>query len=163
MRASGNQREWLAAFACALALLLAAGCIHGGRFASNSLAGKRILVAYRSEGRADSRPEYYLVETEKGIALFERVPGGIGSLIKNHWREADGDHFAIWGEVLGSRVPAFEFVLPVDRTKKGKAFIYPEGSYSVLKIEGRYRPATSIPNPPPSFWLVPKENPSPDK
>lgn len=144
-------------------LCFAPGCIHGGRFASNSLEGKRIVAAYRAEERPESRREYYLLETADGPALLERVPRGVSSLIKNHWREGENDHFALWGEFLDSRVPAFEFVLPVDRTKKGKAFIYPEGTYSILKIDGRNRPATAIPNPSPTFWLIPKEDFQPER
>jgi hypothetical protein len=147
----------LTAFCGMLVGILASGCIHGGRVAFSSLDGKKIVAAYRAEGRGSSHPDYYLIQTDRGLVLFERVPGGLGSLIKHHWREADEDHFAIWGELLDTRVPAFEFVIPADRTRKGKAFIYPEGTYSLLKINGRYRPETAIPNPIPSFWLVPKE------
>src|SRR5207237_5411411 len=130
MQARHKQGELLRATCNALVLaILSVGCIHGGRVASNSLEGKRILVSYQTEGRANSTAEYYLIETKRGLALFEPVPGGLGSLIKNHWREGDDDHFAISGEVLDTRVPATEFVLPADRSKNGKADLYPEGKY----------------------------------
>jgi len=156
MLASRKATSWLGAASGLVLITLSIGCLHGGRLASNSLQGRQVLAAYDCEGRPDSRAEYYLIQTEAGLALLERVPGGMGSLIKHHWREGDSDHFAIWGEVLDSRVPAFEWVLPLDRSKKGTAFIYPEGTYSILTIDGRRRPSTALANPRPAFWLVPK-------
>jgi len=55
----------------------------------------KIIVRYRpAEG--GPKTDYYLVRTEKGLAVLERDQGGSSALANLHCRASDGDHFALW-------------------------------------------------------------------
>ena len=83
-----------------------------------------VMVADGSPAGA-AAVEYWLIEEDGGVALFEREGAGKGAIIQNHWTEDDGDHFFVW--VKGSH--AWEYVLPGDRSEAGVRRVYPRGTY----------------------------------
>jgi hypothetical protein len=92
-----------------------------------------------------------LVKTDKGEAIFERSPDGSGALFETYWTDSEGDHFAGW--VATSH--GYEFVVPKDRKKPAKKYVYPSGYYELKEKDGITRPVpnTSID---PVATLIPK-------
>lgn len=121
---------------CALAL-------HGGSLVSKEDGSiKETLVTYRAEGTVPAGATYYLVKTEKGLAMFEHGQDGSGALFENHWEDADGDHFAAWIYLPGggNSRHGYEFVVPKDRLQSVSKYVYPWGTYVVQNINGVERP-----------------------
>jgi hypothetical protein len=123
----------------------------GGDLAPVGYTPKKVLVTYTAEGTVPQGVEYMLVETEKGPAVFERSGDGSGALFLTRWQDNEGDHFAGW--VATSH--GYEFVIPTDRTKKGKKYVYPKGMYEVKDIGGVERPVPVV-KIDPVATLIPK-------
>ena len=123
-----------------IAFLLVTGCaamfIEGGSLVSAGYEPQKILVTYRAEGIVPPGVTYLLVESDRGPAIFERSEDGSGTLLRTHWRDQQGDHFAGW--VVTSH--GYEYIVPLDRSKPAKKFVYPKGYYSVKGIDGVSRP-----------------------
>ena len=123
-----------------ICLFLVVGCasmfIGGGALVPAGYKPQSVLVTYRAEGTVPAGVRYMLVQTEKGSAIFERSPDGSGTLFQTIWRDEQGDHFAGW--VVTSH--GYEFIVPLDRSKPAKKYVYPSGYYSVKEINGISRP-----------------------
>lgn len=89
-----------------------------------------VLISDGSDaGAPDS--EYWLIEDEGRVALFQRDASGTGVIIENHWLENDGDHFFVW--VQDSH--AWEYVVPRDRSGDAVRLVYLGGTYSLERDE----------------------------
>jgi hypothetical protein len=123
-----------------ICLFLVSGCasmfIAGGSLVPAGYKPQNILVTYRAEGTVPAGVRYLLVQTEKGPGILERSPDGSGTLFQTTWRDDQGDHFAGW--VVTSH--GYEFVVPLDRSKPAKKYVYPKGFYSTKEINGISRP-----------------------
>ena len=125
-------------------VFLVAGCasafMKGGSLVKEGYKPKRVVVAYKAVGTVPPNVEYQLVETDKGMAMYERSNDGSGTLFETHWKDAQGDHYAGW--VATSH--GFEFVIPVDRKKEAKRYVYPKGYYSLKTINDIERPVPVV-------------------
>jgi len=152
---------------------ISSGCasmlMKGGTLVPSGYKVQKVIVAYRAEGTAPSRAQYFLVETDKGQAIFERSEDGSGALFQTHWLDDQGDHFAGWVSLLpgrgvpleGSGIlfmkgPAYEFIVPLDRSKEARKFVYPKGTYRIRKINGISRPVPNSSFTKPVARLIPK-------
>jgi hypothetical protein len=68
---------------------------------------------------------YQLVNTEWGEAMFEKSPDGSGALFLMRWQDDDGEHFGAWVATSNG----YEFVVPLDRTKSVKKYVYSPGTF----------------------------------
>ena len=138
-----------------MALVAGTGCasmfMKGGSLVKEGYQPKKIVVSYKAVGTVPTGVEYQLVETEKGTAIFERSPDGSGVLFETHWKDGQGDHFAGW--VATSH--GYEFVVPTNRKKEAKKFVYPKGFYFLTTINNIERPVPSVPIEPVAK-LIPK-------
>ncbi len=136
-------------------LVAGMGCasmfMQGGSLVKEGYQPKKVVVAYKAVGTVPAGVEYQLVETEKGPAIFERSADGSGTLFETHWKDDQGDHFAGW--VATSH--GYEFVVPANRKKEAKKFVYPKGFYSLSTINNIERPVPSVPIEPVAK-LIPK-------
>ena len=112
----------------------------GGRLVSRNSKPREVVVNYRAEGAVPPNVTYQLVQTEKGLAMFERSADGSGALLETRWTDEAGDHFAGW--VRTSH--AYEFVVPAERTKPVKGFVYAKGYYTFQNIDGVNRPVPTV-------------------
>lgn len=135
---------------------ISSGCasmfMKGGTLVPKGYKVQKVIVAYRAEGTVPARVQYFLVETDKGQAIFERSEDGSGALFQTHWIDDQGDHFAGW--VATSH--GYEFVIPTDRTKEGKKYVYPVKTYRIKMIDGIQRPVPNDPKTEPVARLIPK-------
>jgi hypothetical protein len=113
----------------------------GGSLVEKGYQPKRVVVVYKAVGTVPVGVEYQLVETEKGTAIFERSIDGSGTLFETHWKDAQGDHFVGW--VATSH--GYEFVVPLNRKKEAKKFVYPKGYYDLKTINDVERPVPAVP------------------
>lgn len=122
------------------ALVIATGCasmfMKGGSLANAGYQPQKVLVTYKAEGATPPGTTYLLVLTERGEAMFERSPDGSGALFETRWTDDQGDHFAGW--VATSH--GYEFVVPRDRGKPAKRYVYPKGYYTLQTVNGQERP-----------------------
>jgi len=141
----------LAVLALALSTACASMFMKGGSLAPAGYQPQKVLVTYRAEGTVPQGISYLLIQTEKGEAMFERSADGSGALFETSWKDDKGDHFAGW--VATSH--AYEFVVPKDRKKAAKRFVYPAGFYTLQSFGDQERPVpvTSVD---PVATLVPK-------
>jgi hypothetical protein len=163
-------------FYSSIMLFLLSGCAtvmstfsQGGKVVTKDYNIQKVIVAYRAEGEVPARVQYFLVETDEGLAIFERSEDGSGTLIQAHWQDDQGDHFASWviplpgfsflferPRLSGCCGPAYEFIVPLDRSKKAKKFVYPKQTYSIKKINWISRPVPKDPKTEPVATLIPK-------
>jgi hypothetical protein len=122
--------------------IAASMCLHGGSYINDEKTIEKVIIRYRTEQLESQGVQYRLVQTKKGMAIFERSPDGSGSLFETHWTDQDGDHFALWIYIAGGgdQMPGYEFVVPEDRTQNAKLYIYPYGTYLIQVIDGVKRP-----------------------
>ena len=136
--------------------LILLGCasmfMKGGTLVPKDYEIPKTIVAYSAEGIVPEGVEYLLVETDQGMAIFERSTDGSGALFQTHWKDELGDHFAGW--VLTG--PAYEFIVPSDRSREARKYFYPKGSYSFKELNGVSRPVPNNPNTKPVARLIPK-------
>lgn len=144
-----------------LSVLMAAGLMAacasmymgGGSLVDPGYKPQQILVTYRNEGTVPPNTEYLLVRTERGEAIYERnTIKDDGALFETRWSDAEGDHFAGWVAMVGL---AFEVVVPKDRRKPAKRFVYTTGNWESIKVDGIERPVPRQPKAPDSM-LIPK-------
>src|SRR5207245_514804 len=88
-----------------------------------------VIVEYQAEGEFPPAVRYFLVRTPSGPAFLEREADGSGTLFDSHWRDPDGDHFAVW--VNGAS--AFEIFVPLAQGQPAFRFAYPARLYTVEK------------------------------
>jgi hypothetical protein len=151
-------------------LLLISGCasgysafLQGGTVVPEDYQVQKVIVSYQAEGTVPERIHYFLVETDRGLAIFERSEDGSGSLMQTHWQDDQCDHFGAWVSppvgIISKRGlggPAYEFVVPFDRSKEAKKFVYEKGAYRVRSIDGIWRPVPNNPETKPVATLFPK-------
>jgi hypothetical protein len=133
--------------ALAAGLLLGAtgtvGCasmfMKGGELVDDDFVVEEVLVSYQAEGIVPPGVSYQLVRHDGDLAMFEKSADGSGALMQTHWTDADADHFAGWV----ATGPAFEFVVPTDRTLPASRFVYPDDTYEVEEVDGEDRPIPS--------------------
>jgi hypothetical protein len=100
-----------------------------------------VLVTYEAEGTVPAGVTYHLVRTASGQeGLFEQGADGSGTVFTNQWRDGGEDHFFGW---VGSS-HGYEFVIPVDRSKPGRKYVYPAGYFSVNDSDGIQRPECPV-------------------
>jgi len=135
-------------FVCFVILFFILGCasafMKGGSLVKAGYQTKKVIVSYRAEGVVPQGVKYLLIETETGQAIFEKSPDGSGALFQTRWRDDKGDHFAGW--VATSH--GYEFIVPVDRAKEAKKFVYPAKTYTIKEIGGILRPVPLNPTEP---------------
>ena len=146
-----------------LALGLLVGCatllsamISGGTAVPGDFQVEEVLVRYRPVGQYPAHAQYLLVRTDRGLAMFEREKDGSGALFETHWTDEEGDHFAAW---LGRRI-AWVFVVPRDRTKPAKRYVYQYKRFSFsspFSISGNRVIPKDPRNKEPVTMLFPKE------
>ncbi len=172
MRSIRNTIGLFDLFCYSLALFLLLGCasvfMQGGTIVPEDYQVQKVIVSYRAEGTVPERIQYFLVETDRGLAIFERSEDGSGCLMQTHWQDDQCDHFAAWispsyvpkrfqGRKFGAGMgPAYEFVVPFDRSKEAKKFVYEKGTYRVQAIDGMWRPVPKDPKTEPVATLIPK-------
>ncbi len=136
-------------------LLFILGCaptlMKGGSLVKAGYQAKEVIVSYRAEGIVPPGVKYLLIETGSGQAIFEKTADGSGALFETRWRDDKGDHFAAW--VATSH--GYEFIVPVDRTKEAKKFVYPAETYAIKEIGGISRPVPLNPVEP-AARLIPE-------
>lgn len=122
-------------------LALLAGCVEpvGGTLVKKDYR-PAVLVAYQAEGDFAPQLRYYLVQEKNGLAIFEQDEDGKGVLFERHWADPHGDHFAVW-TVPG---PAYEVLVPVDRTRPAYRFAYDGGRFAVENRDGIERPVPKL-------------------
>ena len=148
--------------------------IHGGTLVPEGYEVEKVIVAYRAEGTVPERIQYFLIETQEGLAIFEREEDGSGALMQTHWKDDQCDHFAAWVAppgipsagcltdltTLPSRKglggPAYEFVVPFDRSKEAERFVYEKGTYTIWELDEISRPVPENPETKPVAMLIPK-------
>ena len=123
------------------ALGCASAFMKGGSLVRAGYQAKKVIVSYRAEGIVPQGVKYLLIETGTGQAIFEKSADGSGALFETRWRDDKGDHFAGW--VATSH--GYEFIVPVDRAKEAKRFVYPAKTYTVKEISGIWRPVPLSP------------------
>jgi len=123
----------------------------GGDLVDERYQPKKILVTYSAEGNVPAGVQYFLIETDKGPAIFERSQNGSGALFLTRWQDKDGDHYAGW--VATSH--GYEYVI-AKRTGIVKKYVYPKGYYSVKEVDGQERPVPDVPIDPVAK-LIPKK------
>ena len=124
-------------------MLFLTGCIGGGAFVPRDTVALKVLAAYRPEVGQGPHADYYLVQTDYGLAFLEKVQNGQSALATAHWQETDGDHFALWIQFLSRQGGAIEYVVPCERTKDVRRYFYPAGTYVKTNLNGVTRP---VPN-----------------
>jgi hypothetical protein len=125
----------------------------GGALAPKNYKPVKEIVAYRAEGTVPAGVQYFLVETDKGPAIFERSDAdGSGALFLTRWKDDQGIHFAGWV----AKSHGYEFIIPTDKNKEGKKYVYPVGTYRIKKIDGIERPVPNDPSIEPVARLIPK-------
>jgi hypothetical protein len=133
-------KKGLVVFFSALALVIATGCasmfMKGGSLAPAGYQPQKVLITYKADGAVPQGATYLLIMNEKGEAMFERGADGSGALFETKWSDDKGDHFAGW--VATSH--AYEFVVPKDRKKPAKRYVYPAGFYTLQSVGGIERP-----------------------
>ena len=152
-------------------VLLVSGCasvfFQGGTLVPKGYDVQKVIVAYRAEGTVPARVNYFLVKTAEGLAILERSEDGSGPLFQTHWQDHQGDHFAAWvgpsfvpkswhGSKAAGQGHAYEFIVPFDRSKEAKKFVYPKGTYRIHEIDGIFRPIPKDPKTKPVATLIPK-------
>jgi hypothetical protein len=165
-------------FYFSIMLFLLAGCAatmstfaKGGTVVPKDYEIQKEIVAYRAYGNVPADVQYYLVETSEGLAIFEHKIGDYGYLHQAHWQDNEGDHFASWvipfpgfstivirpiQSLSGCCGPAYEFVVPFDRSKEAKMYRYPKQTYTIKKINWIKRPVPKDPETKPDGRLIPK-------
>ncbi|HUL22957.1 MAG TPA: hypothetical protein VLZ10_15985 [Thermodesulfobacteriota bacterium] len=127
-------------FVLFLVVFFVLGCasafMKGGSLVRAGYQAKKVIVSYRAEGIVPQGAKYLLIETGTGQAIFEKSADGSGALFETRWHDDKGDHFAGW--VATSH--GYEFIVPVDRKKEAKKFVYPAKTYTVKEISGIWRP-----------------------
>ena len=146
--------------ACSVVAGCLAGCasmfLGGGSIVSDDYKMPKVVVAYRAEGTVPARVEYFLVESEEGLAMFERSEDGSGTLHQTRWTDEQGDHFAAWVKGGSAHGHGYEFIVPLEKSKNAKRFVYPAGTYTVKTIDGIRRPVPRNPDTQPVAVLIPK-------
>jgi hypothetical protein len=167
MRSIRNTIRLSCFFFYSILLFLLLGCaaafFHGGTEVPENYKVPKVIVSYRAEGDVPERVNYFLIRTDDDVTMFERHEDGSGSLFQIHWQVDHCDHFAAWVSppigIVSSRGlggPAWEFVVPFDRSKEAKRFFYPKGTYRVEEIGAILRPVPNDPNTEPVARLIPK-------
>jgi hypothetical protein len=97
----------------------------GGTIVDKDYKPKNIIISYRSEGAVPENGKYFLVETDTGIAIWEKIEGKDGGLMEAYRKTDQGEHFSAWA--VGQ--PASEIVVPFNRSQPAKRYVYPVGKY----------------------------------
>jgi len=143
---------------CLLGFILftSLGCVSGGKIVSK-VDSDHVLVAYKPKGIFPPGTKWHLIRTEEGLALRERSNNGNGNnaIINHAWDDNAGHHFVIWASALGEQSTAFEYVVPYDHIKPASRYVYPSGSYTILKMNGVRRPVPYKPPHSPAALLFP--------
>lgn len=125
----------------------------GGALAPKGYKPQKEIVAYSAEGTVPTGVKYFLVGTDKGEAIFERSDAdGSGALFLTRWTDDQGDHFAGWV----AKSHGYEFVIPADRSKEGKKYVYPVNTYRIKMMDGIQRPVPNDPKIEPVARLFPE-------
>ncbi len=103
--------------------------IQGGTAVEEDYQPVEILVSYRADGVVPENAKYFLVETDTGLAIWEKIEGEMGALIQAYRRTNQGEHFSAWSPGQ----PAAEFVVPLDRSQPAKRYVYPVGKYEAKR------------------------------
>jgi hypothetical protein len=112
---------------------------------------RKILVAYEPQGPAPPGAQFYLIETDSGLAFYTKDPTG-GIICEKHWVEGSADYFAAaW---FGNG-PAFIFKVPMDRTQNAERYVYENLTYKGTPGD-RMRPMPVKPKEKPDTLLIPK-------
>ena len=157
-------------FCCVTMLFFFSGCaslkvqnafLQGGTVVPENYNVQKVIVSYRAEGTVSERIKYFLIETDGVLSIFERSEDGSGSLLQTRWQDDQGDHFAAWVSppFISKRLqsgPAYEFVVPFDRSKEAKRFVYQKGKFTIQMINGITRPVPKDPEIQPVATLIPK-------
>lgn len=99
--------------------------LQGGTLVEEDYQPVEILISYRADGAVPKNAKYLLVETDTGLAIWEKIEGGMGALMQAYRRTDQGEHFSAWA--VGQ--PAGEIVVPFDRSQPAKRYVYPVGKY----------------------------------
>jgi len=103
--------------------------LQGGTLVEEDYQPVEILVSYRADGDVPENAKYFLVETDTGLAIWEKIEGGMGALMQAYRRTNQGEHFSAWA--VGQ--PAGEIVVPFDRSQPAKRYVYPVGKYEAKR------------------------------
>ena len=110
---------------------------------------KKVIESYTADPY--DHTYYFLVKTVNGHEISEIRINGSEILFQNHWIDDQGDHFAGW-EAFSN---GYEFVIPTDRRKEGKKYVYPKKTYQIKLIDGVRRPIPNDPMTEPVARLIP--------
>lgn len=157
--------------ACSLLVIAAVfltGCttiknthFQGGTIVPNNYHVPNIIVTYQAGENCPARIQYFLIETAKGLAIFERSEDGSGALFQDNWQDENGDHFVGWVSPIRSKHatgggPAYEYIVPLDRSKEAKRIVYPKMKYKLEPVGRAMRPISTDPEKRSICTLVPK-------
>jgi hypothetical protein len=127
-------------------IVILLGCassfMKGGTLVPAKYTPRKVLVMYKAEGIVPPNVVYQLVDTEWGEAMFEKSPDGSGAVFLLRWEDEKGVHFGGWV----AKSNGYEFVVPLDRTKNVKKYVYPAGTFRYEKVgtNGRLVPTMKI-------------------
>lgn len=103
--------------------------LQGGTLVESDYEPNKILISYRAEGNVPDKAQYLLVETDTGLAIWEKVDDGAGALMQAYRKTDQGEHFSAWA--VGQ--PASEIVVPFVRSQPAKRYVYPVGKYEAKR------------------------------
>jgi len=127
--------------------------LFGGRIVEEYVPQK-ILVDYEAQGEFPEGSQFYLIETESGLAFYEKdTPNGIGMICEKFWYEDDYINFS--AAYFGSGI-AYIYKVPLDRTKNAERYVYEKGTYQGTPGD-RLRPMPFNPKEKPDAILIPKK------
>jgi hypothetical protein len=101
----------------------------GGTIVDQDYQPNKILISYRAEGSVPEKAQYFLVETDAGLAIWEKIDAGAGGLMEAYRKTDQGEHFSAW--VVGQ--PASEIIVPFDRSQPAERYVYPVGKYEAKR------------------------------
>ncbi len=141
-------------------LLFFSGCMQmflgGGELVSDNYEPQKVIVSYRGEGTLPAGVNYFLIEDEEGLAIFEQMDDGSGTLFQTRWQDSQGDHFCAWVKGNTGSSHAYEFIVPTDRSKTAKKYVYPAGTWDTRKVNGMTRLVPDDPDVEHVATLIPK-------
>ncbi len=155
-----NGKVWLGTVVFLLwSFLVLNGCttigsalLIGGKVVKNYTPGK-IVITYVPEGSFPEGSQFFLIETEEGLAVLQQDRDGLGVIYKKHWTEGESDYFSA---AFFGNGPAYIFKVPFDRSKEAGRYVYEHGTYQGTPGD-RIRPMPYKPKPAPDTRLLPQK------
>lgn len=142
-----------------MALALVSGCVEGSRSVRlNSTGSLQTVIEYKAEGPTNlAMFQYSVVESQGTRHLLQEQIGKIKrTLIDLAWSDAGEEHYVTWEHAMGINCECWEYVIPVNRAKRGYGYLHHPGCYNIVTVRKSKRPIPIGPMPPPDILLLPQ-------